>query len=173
MVKFAATILRFAKQGEKTGWTYIEIPAKVAEKLKPGFRKSYRVKGSLDDHPINWVALLPMGEGSFIMPMNAGMRKGTRKKQGDKIRVTLEEDKKAFQPPKWFMECLSDEPEARKFFLTLSKGHQNYFIKWIESAKTEPTRTKRTAQAVNAFSKHMGFPEMLRAIKAERDELGF
>jgi uncharacterized protein YdeI (YjbR/CyaY-like superfamily) len=71
------------------------------------------------------------------------------------------------------MECLSDEPEARKFFLTLSKGHQNYFIKWIESAKTEPTRTKRTAQAVNAFSKHMGFPEMLRAIKAERDELGF
>lgn len=173
MVKFTASILKFKSQGEKTGWTYIEIPASVAEKLKPGFRKSFRVKGKLDEHSIKWIALLPMGEGAYIMPLNAEMRKATGKKGGDKIKVELEEDKKAFQPPKWFMECLDDEPGARNFFLGLSIGHQNYFIKWIESAKTEQTRTKRTAQAVNAFSKHMGFPEMLRAIRAEKDQLGF
>lgn len=173
MVLFQTTILRFGRQGEKTGWTYIEISEAQAEKIKPGYRKSFRVKGKLDDHPISWVALLPMGDGKFIMPLNAVMRKATGKRRGDKIWVALEEDKKIFQPPKWFMNCMDDEPEAKTFFLSLVKSHQNYFIKWIEGAKTETTRTKRTAQAINALSKQMGFPHMLRAIKAEKKELGF
>ncbi|MEJ0102256.1 MAG: DUF1905 domain-containing protein [Bacteroidota bacterium] len=71
MVQYTATILQFAEQGEKTGWTYIEIPADIAQKLKPGNKKSFRVKGKLDNHPIKKVALLPMGGGRFIMPLNA------------------------------------------------------------------------------------------------------
>jgi hypothetical protein len=30
MVQFTTTIHRFEKQGEKTGWTYVEIPADLA-----------------------------------------------------------------------------------------------------------------------------------------------
>jgi hypothetical protein len=45
MIKFTATLLKFDKQGEKTGWTYIEIPADLAQKLKPGNKKIFRVKG--------------------------------------------------------------------------------------------------------------------------------
>ena len=36
MVSFTTTILRFDEMGEKTGWTYIEVAAEYAEKLKPG-----------------------------------------------------------------------------------------------------------------------------------------
>ena len=36
MITFSAILLRFAEQGEKTGWTYIEVPAVIAQKLKPG-----------------------------------------------------------------------------------------------------------------------------------------
>ena len=39
MVHFITTILKFDKQGEKTGWTYIEIPADIAEQLKPNNKK--------------------------------------------------------------------------------------------------------------------------------------
>lgn len=74
MVQFTATIAQFAAQGEKTGWTYIVVPADVAEQMNPGVRKSYRVKGKLDAHPIKSVAILPMGGGEFIMPLNASMR---------------------------------------------------------------------------------------------------
>jgi len=94
MVVFNTTILKFKEQGEKTGWTYIVIPADVARKIKPGTKKSFRVKGKLDDYPIRQVALLPMGGGEFILPLNAGMRKGIGKRHGAMLRVALEEDNK-------------------------------------------------------------------------------
>lgn len=77
MVQFISDILKFREQGEKTGWTYVEVPAVAIRKLKPGFKKSFRVKGKLDGFTIKGVALLPMGGGRFIMPINAAMRKGT------------------------------------------------------------------------------------------------
>ena len=73
MVKFTVTILKFGEQGEKTGWTYITIPAEIALQLMPDNKKSFRVKGKLDEYLIKGVALLPMGEGSFIMALNAAL----------------------------------------------------------------------------------------------------
>ena len=63
-----------------------------------------------------------------------------------------------------FMECLSDEPKALEKFNSLPKGHQRYFSKWIEDAKTDPTKTKRITQRdisfhliVNACPKYFYF----------------
>jgi hypothetical protein len=92
MVSFSTTILKFGKQGEKTGWTYILVPAKVAKKLNPGIKKSYRVKGKLDDHKIEKTALIPMGEGDFIIPINAAIRKGIGKRKGATVKLQLEID---------------------------------------------------------------------------------
>src|SRR5262245_21730966 len=136
MVSFTATLERFAKQGEKTGWTYLVVPAKVANKLNPGVKKSYRVKGKLDDHKIAKVSLIPMGEGNFIIPFNAAMRKGTGIRFGATVKVQLELDKAPLLPPSELIECLKDEPEAYKYFNSLPQGHRNYFTKWIETAKT-------------------------------------
>ena len=36
MVQFSTIIKQFDEQGEKTGWTYIDISHAVAEKIKPG-----------------------------------------------------------------------------------------------------------------------------------------
>lgn len=68
-ISFDATLEKFENKGEKTGWTYISIPIKVHEKLKPGFKKSFRVKGLLDEYVIKGVALIPMGDGAYIMPI--------------------------------------------------------------------------------------------------------
>lgn len=168
MIKYSTIILKFDKQGEKTGWTYIEVPADVANKIKKGFKKSFRVKGKLDNHSIKHVALLPMGRGSFIMPLNSAMRNSIGKRNGAMLKVQLEEDKSEFVFNSDMMECLNDEPSAIKFFKTLSGSHQRYFSKWIDSAKTESTKAKRIAQAVNALSKGLGFPEMLRSFKSNR-----
>lgn len=162
-VKFTATLHKFDKQGEKTGWTYFEIPADLAQKIKPGNKKSFRVKGKLDNYKISGIALLPMGGGCFIMPLNVDMRKGVGKRHGAMLKVQLEEDKAGFIFNKDFMDCLADEPKAKEFFQSLTGSHQKYFSKWIDSAKTDETKAKRIAMAVNALVKKWGYPQMLRA----------
>src|SRR5689334_5827061 len=119
MVRFTATMKKFEKQGEKTGWTYIEVFPDMVEKLKPGNRKEFKVKGKLDNFPIHRVSLMPMGGGIFIMPINASMRKGIGKRHGATVKVQLVEDKAEFVFNKDFIECLSDEPIALRFFKSL------------------------------------------------------
>ncbi|QOI97068.1 MAG: DUF1905 domain-containing protein [Flammeovirgaceae bacterium] len=168
MITFNATIQRFDKKGEKTGWSYIEISAAQAKKLKPDSRTSFRVKGKLDRYPLRQTALIPMGNGKFILPINGTIRKGTGKKQGDKLKVTLELDESKFIMNADFMACVKDDPAANTFFKTLPAGHQRYFSKWIDSAKTTQTKTKRIVMAVNALARKMGFPEMLREEKRNK-----
>jgi len=170
MVQLATMMKRFDRQGEKTGWTYIEVPAAVAQKIKPGNKKEFKGKGKIDNHAINRVSLLPMGGGVFIMPVNAAMRKAIGKKHGAMVKVELTEDKSEFIFNNDFLECLRDEPAALDFFKTLPGSHQRYFSKWIDSAKTEQTKAKRIAQAVTALAKGFGYGEMLRSLKKDKED---
>lgn len=169
MIVFQSLIQRFDKKGEKTGWTFVEITAELAQKLKPENKKAFRVKGYLDKHAIAQVALIPMGDGSFILPLNQSMRKATRKKEGDKLSLKLEEDLSAILLDPDFVMCLEDDEAAQGHFKTLTRSHQNYFSKWIASAKTEETKSKRIAMSLNALSKGWGYPEMIRANKKVKD----
>jgi hypothetical protein len=169
MVEFVTTIRRFGTMGEKTGWTYFEIPADIAEALKPGNKQSFRVKGKLDAFPIKGIALLPMGAGKFIMPLNADMRKAIGKRKGAMLKVQLSEDKQGFVFNEDFIACLNDDPPAKVFFQSLPGSHQRYFSKWIDSAKTEPTKVKRITMAVSALAKKLGYAEMLRVSRGRLD----
>lgn len=169
MVTFKVKIQKFEKKGEKTGWTFIEITSRQAEKINPGCRVSFRVKGKLDNHPIERVSLLPMGDGNFILPFNAEIRKGTGKKSGDTITAALSHDDRDVLISSDFIKCLKDDPIAHDFFKTLPKGHQNYFSKWINSARTSATKTKRITMAVMALAMKQGYPEMIRANKTPRE----
>src|SRR4051812_40039361 len=114
MVSYTALIEKFGDKGEKTGWTYIEIPSEIAQQLKPGYKKSFRVKGKLDKLSIKGVSLLPMGEGCFIMPLNGEMRKAIKKKRGKKILVKIEEDPEEKKISGELVACLKDAPRAWK-----------------------------------------------------------
>ncbi len=168
MIKFITTILKFSDQGEKTGWTYIEIPPDIAEQLKSNNKKSFRVKGRLDNYKINSVALIPMGNGNFIMAINAAMRKGIGKRKGAMVSAILEIDNAPLKLDEDFLACLNDEHAALKYFNSLAAGHRNYFSKWIDSAKTDQTKTKRIAMAISALERGLGYPEMIRESKTKR-----
>jgi hypothetical protein len=165
MVQFNATIKKFDSKGEKTGWTYIEIPAAIAQKLNPNNKKGFRVKGRLDEYEFSMIALLPMGGGDFIMALNAAMRKAIKKQKGAVVKVKMDVDTNEIKPPEELIECLHDEPEAFDYFNSLPKGHQNYFTNWINSAKTDPTKAKRIAATLNALNKKWDFGQMIRAMK--------
>lgn len=167
MVKFQTLIQKFGKKGEKTGWTYIVIGAKFARQLKPGSKVSFRVKGRLDSYSFEGLALLPMGEGDFILPLNAAIRSAIRKKHGDQLAIEMDLDSRSPVLSADLLKCLKQEPAALTFFRLLPRSHQNYFSKWIEGAKTINTKTKRIVMVVTALALQQGFGEMLRANKRE------
>jgi len=47
MVCFSTIIKKFEEKGEKTGWTYIDIHAGIAQQLIPNNKKAFRVKENL------------------------------------------------------------------------------------------------------------------------------
>ncbi len=77
------------------------------------------------------------------------------------VRVELDYDDSPIQVSADLMTCLGDDPVALDFFKSLPKGHQNYFSNWIESAKTDFTRTKRLTQAVLGLGMRLGYSEMI------------
>jgi len=166
MVEFDTIILQFAEQGEKTGWSYIEIPAAIAQQLKPGNKKSFRVRGMLDAFAVSGMALMPMGNGNFIMALKADIRKSIHKNKGAMLHVKIEEDADyKVEMPEDLKACFDFEPEAFDFFNSLVKSHREYFIKWIDGAKTDETRAKRIINTVNAMLRKWSYNTMIREMR--------
>jgi hypothetical protein len=160
---FTTAIKRFDTKGEKTGWSYIDIPAEHADKLNPGIKKSFRVKGRLDNYKIEKTSLLPMGNGDFILPINKTIRTKIKKGMGAMLKVELLLDEREPELDKEMMTCLKEEPAALAAFRKLPGSHQRYYSKWVADAKTDATKAKRIAKTINGMLNHLTFPEILKS----------
>jgi len=171
MVDFQAEILRSETQGTAMlGWAYIEVPQHIANQLKPNYKQVYRVCGEIDGHWFSGMALMPKGEGDYILAINSEMRKVLKKGIGDMLFLRLEEDKAfVIEIPADLEICLlDDEADLMGRFMALAKSHRNYFINHINGAKTEATRAKRIAMTVEAMVLGLDFGAMIRLDKARR-----
>ncbi|MFA6277933.1 MAG: YdeI/OmpD-associated family protein [Pedobacter sp.] len=166
MVNFKAEIEKFDTMGEKTGWSYVFVPQAVANQIKPDEKRSFRVKGTIDTVAVSGIGLLPMGEGDFIIALKTSLRKQLKKEAGAKVELNLVFDADfKIEMPDDLEICLADEEVLLQQFLSMPKSHQNYFINWLNTAKTDTTRTKRIVMIVNAMVKKYNFGEMIRAAK--------
>lgn len=168
MISFRAIIKRFDEKGEKTGWTYIEIPSNLAQQIKPGNKKGFRVKGKLDAYEFEGLSLLPMGAGNFILPLNGTIRKFLKKQKGAMVLAEMEEDPVPYQLNKELLACMADDPQAETVFSNLPNSHKNYYSKWIDSAKTDATRAKRIVIVIKGLAEGLDFGAMLRKAREEK-----
>ena len=84
------------------------------------------------------------------------------------LKVNLEEDVDyKVDIPEELQECFDFEPEALAFFNSLVKSHRDYFIKWINGAKTSETRNKRIVNTINAMLRRWTYGQMMREMKKE------
>jgi hypothetical protein len=164
---FKTTIQKFASKGEKTGWTYVHIPEDIILKLKLKNKKEFRIKGSMDDVKFERLATYPIGDGQFIIALNAELRKKLGKKEGAMLSVKFELDKSAALKSQELLDCLAQEPEAQKQFQSLLLSHQNYFHRYVYTAKGADTRAGRIVNVINAMYKKMDFGEMVRGLKVK------
>ena len=168
MVNFKAQLQKFGNKGEKTGWTYIQVPALITQQLRPGHKKSFRVKGKIDDYDIAAVALTPIGEGNFIMAVNAAMRKSLKKIYGAFVDVHLTVDVQELVHDQDLIACLFDEKNAHDYYKSLPPSHQNWFSNWVKSARTDATKTKRIAAVVTSCLHKLSFAEMMQLYRDKK-----
>jgi len=169
MVNFKAEIEKFDTNGEKTGWSYVFIPEAIAQQIKPNDRRGFRVCGQIDQLSIGGKSLLPMGGGDFILALDSKMRKQLRKEAGQPVTLSLALDVNfKVDMPEDLEVCLAQEEGLLEHFLSYTKSHQNYFINWLNTAKTEVTRTKRLVMIVNSMALKQDFGLMLRSNRKEK-----
>ena len=99
-------------------------------------------------------------------PLETRLGKG----KGDKLTLQVAHDPNPdpVPMPEDLQQCLEDEPKANKAFMALPRSHRNYYVKWINSAKTEPTRVKRIAATIEAMAKGMTYAEMLHSLRDKK-----
>jgi hypothetical protein len=167
MIEFDLVLEKLDLTGEKEGWICALIKNKLAERINPDVKKSYRIKGKLDEMVIAQKALVPIGGGDYVLPFNVGMRKILRKDVGDKVHFEVELDTSEFNYSEDFLLCLEDEPLAIEEYNKLSPSHKKYYSNWIESAKTIETKTKRINQAIFGLANKMDYGSMIRHFKGK------
>lgn len=164
MIYLKTEIEKYESNGEKTGWSYVYLPQEIADQIRPNSRKGFRVKGFLDELAVNGLSATPIKNDGFIIPLNKNLRKALKKEEGAvvELRLAFDADFKIAMPEVLEV-CLAQEEGLLEYFLSLPKSHQNYFINWLNTAKTEPTLTKRLVMLVNAIALKQDFGAMIRA----------
>lgn len=136
----------------KGGWTYAAIDGVQQDKKNPfGWVK---VKGTIDNYYISNYKLMPMKGGRLFLPVRAEIRKKIGKKEGDRVRVILYKDDSKFEVPEELIFCLKEEPEAWKFFETLSESEQRLYVVWIYEAKRAETKAGRILKSIEKLLHH-------------------
>lgn len=167
MFSFKSFIQKFANKGEKTGWTYIDIPQDIILKLKLKNKKEFRIKGVMDDVAFERLAVYPIGDGNFIIAINAELRKKLGKKEGAMLSVKFELDKSEALKSQELLDCLKDDKIALKQFNSLLLSHQNYFHRYIYTAKGADTKAGRIVNTINAMHQKLNFGKMIRSLKTK------
>jgi len=75
------------KMPGKGGWTYVSWPESAAFFDTRGLVK---IGGKIDGYPFK-SSFMPMGDGTHLLPVKAGIRKAIKKDAGDTVTVKLEE----------------------------------------------------------------------------------
>jgi Domain of unknown function (DUF1905)/Bacteriocin-protection, YdeI or OmpD-Associated len=169
MATFTATLEKFGMRGEKTGWIYLPVPADIALAIKPNNKKSFKVKGSIENIKITGVELTAMVEGFFIIAVSASLRKQLQKKEGDEVQVSLEEDDDVEKLSPDLLKAIEATPAAT-YFNALPPSHKNAYSVWIKAAKSKPVIAKRVAAAVKACTLKMSYGDMMKAEKMRKEK---
>ncbi|GIH14428.1 YdeI/OmpD-associated family protein [Rugosimonospora africana] len=143
--------MRFRTTLELNGKTAtgFEVPAEIVDGFGAGKRPAVRV--TINGYTYrNTVA--SMG-GRYLVGVSAEHRAGAGVSAGDELDVDLELDTapREVEVPADFAAALDAEPDARRTFDGLSYSNKRVHVLSIEDAKTDATRQRRIAKAVDTL----------------------
>lgn len=162
MVSFEAEIQKFIKNGEKSGWHHVRIPDEALKALHLPNKKSFYIKGHLDDVAISYQAVFPVGDGEFIIPIKKSLLAQLQKSENHFIWVSIEVDTSEYIFNENLLLCLNEDIKAKEKFLNIKLSERKYYSKWVDAAKTADTQAKRIAKIIYAMHYDISYPDMLK-----------
>lgn len=166
-IRINTALQKYESNGEKTGWSYILSPAKSARKIYDQNKKSFRIKGQIDDFTFHGQATLPIDDGAYILPVKVPCLKKLRKKASDEVLLIMELDLQLYVLNPVMMECLEDDLVALQQFSSFTKSHQNYFSKWVNTTKTGSNLAKRISVILKAMHLKQDYSALIGSQKKE------
>lgn len=130
----------------KGGWTFARIPD--VQKSKDGAPFGMvRVKGTIDGYELDSCSIMPMGNGSHFLPVNAIIRKQIKKEEGDTVHFILYKDDEPYKVPYELQHRLEEEG-VYKQFVKHRPWEQRMCAKWIYAAKRPETVNERIIKTI-------------------------
>jgi hypothetical protein len=140
--------MKFRTMIEGTGKTTtgIIVPPEVVAELGQTKRPAVRV--TVGGH--SYRSTVASMSGTFMISLSAENRAKAGVAAGDEVDVELVLDTapRAVAVPSDLAKALKGDPEAKRFFESLSYSNQSWYVIWIEGAKKADTRERRVAKAV-------------------------
>jgi hypothetical protein len=126
--------------------TGICIPNEIVESFNAG--KKPPVKVTLNGY--TYRSTVAVMAGKYMVGVNADVRKVSGVKGGDTLTVgiDLDTEERKVDLPTDFAEALNKNPDAKKFFETLTYSKQKNHVTLIDQAKTDETRIKRIDKSI-------------------------
>ena len=126
----------------------VPVPAKITQAL--GTKGPVLVMAQVNDSEPFKVSLFPIGGGQHYIRIKAKVRKETKTKTGDSVRILITVlDRADVTIPEDLMSALRAEGVTEDFKL-LPPGKQNFMIRRIDDTAKPETRDKRIREAVEA-----------------------
>ena len=121
---------------------HLDVPAAI---VAPFLNTDKRMICTLNDIVTIHCALMPKGNGQYMILLQKDLRKKLKVGLGDKIKVQMIKDESEYGMPlpEELAELWSIDPDADKVFHTLTKGKQRTLIHMISQGKRSETRTKK------------------------------
>ena len=98
----------------------------------------------------SWRTTVTRMRGEFLLGLNRAVRQEAGVEAGDTVEVNVELDTapREVEVPRALANALAEDPEARVAFDRLAYTHRKEYVRWIDEAKSDETRERRLAQAL-------------------------
>lgn len=140
------TFMTTVQKDDNVNATGLPVPAEAVAALGKG--KKPPVKVTVGGH--TYRSTVAAYGDVYMLPLSAENRTAARVSAGDQVEVTLELDlePRTVAVPDDLAAALAAKPGAAEAFAALSYSARKEFVRQVESAKAEETRTRRIASIV-------------------------
>jgi hypothetical protein len=138
------------------------VPAAVVVLLSPEGPPGRRVavRGEVNGASFR-STLAAAADGSYVLTLNASVRKQAKLELGGTARLMLAPDLEpsVVDLPVDLAVALRASPRAAEAFGRLGPSHQREYVEWLGQAKKRETRTRRMEKMLNDLAKDKQEPE--------------